>query len=79
MTLYSFNKLDEIEQHEVIWADGVNIGERNDGEHKVVLYQLYSFYVELYYHIEYDVLRRLKSFSNTALLDDYLPTNTIIL
>ncbi len=46
--------------------------ERIEGEHKIVLYQIFSFYVELYYHMEFNVLRRLKSFSSVELLDAYL-------
>ena len=78
MTLYGFNKLDELENHEAIWDSGVHIGEKIDGEYKVILYQVFSFYVELFYHIEYNVLRKLKTFSNTTLLDDYLSNDTII-
>ena len=72
MTLYQFNDLDEAEQHEAIWDHGVMIGDKIEGEHKIILYQIFSFYVELYYHIEYNVLRRLKSFSNTECLDAYI-------
>ncbi len=54
------------------WEHGVHIGERVEGEHKIILYQMFSFYVELYYHMEFNVLRRLKSFSSVELLDAYI-------
>ena len=72
MTLYQYNDLDEMEQHEAIWEHGVHIGERIEGEYKIILYQIFSFYVELFYHMEFNVLRRLRSFSNTECLDAYI-------
>ena len=72
MTLYQFNALDETEQHEAVWNDGVMVGHKNDGEHRIVLYQLFSFYVELFYNIEYNVLSKLIAFSDTEMLDIYL-------
>ncbi len=72
MTLYHYNDLDEAEQPEAIWEHGVMIGDRNEGEYKIILYQLFSFYVELYYHIEHNVLKRLRSFSSTECLDAYI-------
>lgn len=72
MTLYQFNALDETEQHQAVWNNGVHVGDRVEGEHKIILYQLFSFYVELYYHTELNVLRRLRSFSSTECLDAYI-------
>ncbi|MDQ3683221.1 MAG: hypothetical protein M3352_09135 [Bacteroidota bacterium] len=39
MTLYDFIEMDEQEQAEAIW-DGVHVGDRDDGVHKILLYQL---------------------------------------
>ncbi|MBC7510085.1 MAG: hypothetical protein H7320_15265 [Ferruginibacter sp.] len=72
MTLYQYNDLDELEQHETLWEHGVMIGERVEGEYKLILYQIFTFYIELYYHIENNVLHRLRTFSNTELLKDYI-------
>lgn len=72
MTLYQFNDLDELEQFEAVLYYGVLIGERIEAEHKISLYQLFSFYVELFHHIEYDVLRKVRSFSSTEQLDAYI-------
>ena len=58
--------------HEAIWDDGVHSGERVEGEHKIILYRIFSFYVELYYHMEFNVLRKLRSFSSVEYLDAYL-------
>ena len=72
MTLYEFNDLDELEQHETVWEYGVMVADSEDAEHKIILYQVFSFYVELFYHQEYNVLRRLRSFSSIECLDTYI-------
>jgi hypothetical protein len=72
MTLYEYRALDELEQTEALWEHGVHIGEREEGEYKVVLYQIFEFYIEVFYHIEHNVIHRYKAFSNTELLDAYL-------
>jgi len=48
MTLYEFNAMDEMEQAEAVW-DGVYIADREDIEHRILLYQLDNFYVEVFY------------------------------
>ncbi len=73
MTLYDFIKADEQEQAEAVW-DGVNIADRDDGIHKILLYQINgteSFYVEAYYHKEYNVIRKFRPFKSMELLDLY--------
>ena len=72
MTLRYYNGLDEVEQHAVLCENGVDIGERVDGEYKIILYQIFSFYVELFYHPKYHVLKRLRSFSHIDCLDAYI-------
>ncbi len=71
MTLYQFLALDEMEQQEAIW-DGVHIADRDDGEHKILLYQIDAFYVEVYYHKEYNVIRKYLPFNSTERLAPYL-------
>jgi hypothetical protein len=71
MTLYDFIALDEMEQQEALW-EGVHIGDREEGEHLILLYQMDNFYVEVYYHKEYNVIRRYRPFKTTDLLAPYL-------
>lgn len=71
MTLYQFNMLDEMEQAEAVW-DGQFVADREDEEHKILLYQIDAFYVEVYYHKDYNVIRRFRSFSSTDQLWPYL-------
>jgi len=72
MTLYEFNMLDEMEQREAIWNKGVHIGDRSDEEHDIKLYQIDNFYLEIYRHREYDLVRRFRTFSSTEQLQPYL-------
>jgi hypothetical protein len=71
MTLYQFVAMDEMEQAEAIWDD-VFIADREDEEHKILLYQIDAFYVEVYYHKEYNVIRKFRPFSSTEQLAPYL-------
>ena len=71
MTLYEYNDLDECEQHEAIWDYGVHIGERIEGKYRIMLYQMFSFYVELRYHMEHNVLKGARSFSSIEQLKPY--------
>jgi len=73
MTLYQFNFLDELEQSEVLWDKGVMIGDLEDKVYKYILYQIDSFYVELKYHKENNVIQGMKTFASTdAPLKPYL-------
>ena len=44
-----FEKLSEEKQLDILQKDGVHIGKREVGKEKVILYQLYAFYVEVYF------------------------------
>lgn len=57
MTLHEFNKLHEMEQQEAIW-DGKFVADTEDNEHKILLYQVGSFYIEVYLYKEYNVIRK---------------------
>jgi hypothetical protein len=70
MTLYQFLTLDEMEQAEAIW-EGVHIADREDEEHRILLYQIESFYVEVFYHNEYNVIRSSRPFASVEQLVPY--------
>ena len=61
MTLYQFNQLHEMEQQESIW-EGTLIADTEDAEHKILLYHIDDFYVEVYLHKEYNVIRKYQAF-----------------
>ena len=71
MTLYEFKCLDEMEQAEAVW-NGVHLANREDDEHRILLYQIDGFYVEVFYDKEHNVIRRFRSFSNVGPLEPYL-------
>lgn len=71
MTLYQFNSLDEMQQQDAIW-EGVHIGDREDEEYKIQLYQIDAFYVEVFYHEEHNVIKRYRAFSSLDQLGPYL-------
>lgn len=72
MTLYDFIRLDEMEQMDAVW-DGVLLGEREDEQYKIKLYQIDSFYVEAYYGKDNpSVVREFRPFASTNPLAPYL-------
>ena len=71
MSEEQFNKLTEDCQSDVICRKGVLISLRKQDEHKVLLYQIDSFYVEVYYH-PVDNAINIISFSGTEKLQPYL-------
>ena len=79
MTFYQFNALDEMDQAEAIWEKSVFLKDRTEGEYKYILYQVDSFYVELHYNLEHNVLKRGRVFANPDHLQPYLEQMTITL
>lgn len=77
MTMYQFNGLDEVRQIELLWSAGVLIGSRQEGFHKILLYQIDAFYVEVFYQYFQGKMVKIKSFSETDQLDPYLNTINI--
>jgi hypothetical protein len=65
MTLYQFNRFDELEQLEAVWEHDVKVAEREDDVHRYNLNQLDSFYIEEAFHKEYNVRRAFHSFAST--------------
>ena len=55
MTIYEFKALSDFEQAEVVWNCTL-LAHREDGFFRILLYQVDSFYVEVYYHKEANVL-----------------------
>ena len=72
MTLYQFNVLSKKQQAELTFYEGKFVDDRIEDDFKVLLYQLYSFYVEMYYNQKENRIVRLRNFSSTTQLDPYL-------
>ena len=74
MNLYRFLKLDETQQTEILWYNGVQIGRRKDEEHTILLYQVESFYVEVFYNRKEKIIKKYRCFESVEQLAPYLDT-----
>lgn len=75
MTLDEFNTLDEAEQFEALWEHAKYITDRLQGEYRIALYKFPTFYVELYYHIEHNALKKLNTIEIDELHAPYAALN----
>jgi hypothetical protein len=71
MTLYQFNLLNETQQAETLWDNGVHIGERVDEEYTVAIYQVHNFCVEVFYHKGLSAIKKFRSFPGADQLAPY--------
>jgi hypothetical protein len=74
MTLEQFDDLDEMEQRETLWENGEFVADRIDdsGVYRVALYQIFSFYIEVFYYIQNYVIKEIIAFNDYEKLDVYL-------
>jgi hypothetical protein len=72
MKMYQFNCMDEVRQIELLWSKGALIGSRKQGFYKVLLYQVDSFYVEVFYEYFKGKMAKLNSFTDSDRLEPYL-------
>jgi hypothetical protein len=72
MKLLEYQLLPLREQINVLYVDGVYIGKRKEENLTVLLYQIDSFYVEVYYRKYRCYVSRLRCFTSTVFLDPYL-------
>lgn len=67
-----FNELSDEQQLRLLHRDGVYIGKRKLEEQMIVLFQLYGFYVEVYYRQYRRVVERLYVTTEADVLQPYL-------
>lgn len=72
MTDRTYTTTTEIERARSLWEKGVFLAERQDGYHKMMLYQLHDIYLEVTWHIHFNVVLRVTTFRDTENLDPYL-------
>lgn len=72
ITLYQFNSLSFAEKGRVVIDKGEFIACRKEDRFSIALYQLESFYVEVYYHPALNEIQRFRAFSSTSQLEPYL-------
>lgn len=72
MNQFDFSLLDENEQLDILYHEGIYIGKRKEGKRNILLYQLESFYVEVYYLKHRSHSDKIRCFRSTVFLDPYL-------
>ena len=70
--LADYNQLSEEEQFHILHRDGVYIGKRKTEKQTIVLFQLYGFYVELYYKQYRKLIERTISSDDAEILKHYI-------
>ena len=71
MIIREFDNLDHEGKLDATWDHGVRIGYREDEEHRIILYQVSSFYIEFYFSKVKNKLVRIESFEDTDRLAPY--------
>lgn len=71
MTKDHFNSLREDEQLTLVFDFGVDVADRVTEEYQITLFQLFSFYVEIYSSTE-NWLCEIRGFDDTQFLDIYI-------
>ena len=77
MTFLQFNQLSRFDKFAAILEHGVNIGDRQSKYANVILYQVFSFYIEVYYDPSQNEIVQLISFESTDMLDPYIKSITV--
>jgi hypothetical protein len=72
-THYAFRTLPLDEQLPLVWVKGTFLGYRRAGVYRVALYYMKgNFFCELFWHSESLQMHRLRTFTSTAYLTEYL-------
>lgn len=72
MKASNFSQLSESNQTEIIWERGAYLDRRTEGFYAILLFQVDSFYTEVWYHAHFNVIIRIETFTGTDRLDPYL-------
>jgi hypothetical protein len=72
MTLAQFNKLKIEEQQKAVLINGVFLGERKDPPLRMMLYDMESFYVEVFFLSRYNKVAWFNGFQSTKKLEPYM-------
>jgi hypothetical protein len=72
MKYREFNTLTDLDRADAAWTKGVLLAERREAFHKMMLYQLDDFYIEVTYHTHFNVVLKVQSFKDPRFLEPYL-------
>lgn len=70
--LRDFLQLTDKERFDLLQRDGVHVGKRTVGGQTVILFQLYNFYVEVYYKLYRKLIDHIVTSESTDILQPYL-------
>lgn len=68
---HQFHSTEETTQINAAWEQGVFLTERKNGFHKMMLYQVDDYYVEVTYHTHFNVILQVANFTDTDYLEPY--------
>lgn len=74
MTLDEFATLNETRQAETLLERGIFLADRLYKNFSIFLYQLDSFYVEVYHNLRFDIMQGMRCFEDDEALQPYLDT-----
>jgi hypothetical protein len=72
MTLDQFIDLNEARQAETLLERGIFLTDRLYKNFSIFLYQLDSFYVEVYHNLRFDIMQGMRCFEDDETLQPYL-------
>jgi hypothetical protein len=72
MTQFKFQRMPEADQLSILYNDGVYIGKRREGRLTILLFQVDSFYVEVFYKKYRKDIEKILYSRSTDMLDPYL-------
>ncbi len=74
MKYREFNTLTDLDRADAAWTKGVLLAERREAFHKLMLYQMDDFYIEVTNHTHFNVVLKVHSFKDPRFLKPYLDT-----
>jgi len=72
MKILEFDYLDGVAKFQLISSVAIFLASREEGCFRISLYQIDSFYIELYYHMVQGLYISLRSFEDVGGLNPYL-------
>ena len=72
MKYREFNTLTDLDRADAAWSKGVLLAERSETFHKMMLYQMDDFYIEVTCHTHFNVVLKVHSFKDPRFVEPYL-------
>jgi hypothetical protein len=72
----SFAQLNLFTKAQLLWEEGKLISDRSDDLHRITLYKLFSFYVEVYCDLDFTTIEEIKTVAFPDLYREYDLNNT---